>query len=301
MELDLEQIFNNCKNINESTLKLYLKNLSVLNNKKPIINLKFLNNIDEINNKLEKYKPNTKRSFIISIVSLLKCVNGTTNNKQYQKLYDEYFKILTKMNIDLKDQTNKTPNEKENWITEEELDNKFNLLYEIINEIGKKKKIDEDEYNKLLDLVVFSLYYLNEPRRNTDYQLMKTKISDDNNYNYIDMKNKKFIFNNYKTAGTYNKQIVDINSKLFDIIKFYLKFNKNEDNYLLSYYNNNNLVNINSITRILNKIFDKKIGASFLRKLYLTNKYSNINNELKNDAAKMGTSVNVIQSTYIKQ
>lgn len=300
MELDLEQLFS-CKKINESTLKLYLKNLSKLNNKLPIKNLKFLDNIDDINNKLDKYKPNTRRSFIISIVSLLKCVNDTVNDKKYKLLYDKYFKILTQMNIDLKDQTKMTPSEVTNWITKEQLDDKFNQLYEIINEIGTKKKITEEQYNKLLNLLVFSLYYLNEPRRNVDYQLLKYKLDDNKDYNYINMKTKQFIFNKFKTSNTYNTQIVDINDKLFEIIKLFLKFNKNEDNYLLSKYDGSNFKNINDITNLLNKIFNKKIGSSFLRKLYLTNKYGKMNEELQKDATSMATSVNVIQSNYIKE
>lgn len=300
MELDLESLFNNCKKINESTLKLYLKNLSKLNNKKPIKNLKFIDDIDDINNKLEKYKPNTRRSFIISIVSLLKCVNDTVNEKKYKLLYDKYFKILTDMNINLKDCTSKTNTEKENWISKDELDDKFNQLYEIIDEIGNKKKINEDEYNKLLNLLVFSLYYLNEPRRNIDYQLLKYKLDDDKNYNYINIKNKQFIFNKYKTSNTYNTQVVDINDKLFGIIKLFIKYNKNKDNYLLSKYDGTHFKNINDITNVLNKIFDKKIGSSMLRKMYLTNKYGKMNEELQKDASAMGTSVNVMQSNYIK-
>jgi hypothetical protein len=300
MELDLEQLFS-CKKINESTLKLYLKNLSKLNNKLPIKNLKFLDNIDDINNKLDKYKPNTRRSFIISIVSLLKCVNDTVNDKKYKLLYDKYFKILTQMNIDLKDQTKMTPSEVTNWITKEQLDDKFNQLYEIINEIGTKKKITEEQYNKLLNLLVFSLYYLNEPRRNVDYQLLKYKLDDNKDYNYINMKTKQFIFNKFKTSNTYNTQIVDINDKLFEIIKLFLKFNKNEDNYLLSKYDGSNFKNINDITNLLNKIFNKKIGSSMLRKLYISNKYGNLNEELKKDAEAMGTSSSTLQSNYIKQ
>jgi hypothetical protein len=56
----------------------------------------------------------------------------------------------------------------------------------------------------------------------------------------------------------------------------------------------------NSITRILNKIFDGKVGASMLRKLYLTNKYGDTLDELKSDVAQMGTSVDVAKNNYIK-
>ena len=38
-----------------------------------------------------------------------------------------------------------------------------------------------------------------------------------------------------------------------------------------------------------------------LRNLYLSNKYSNIVEDLKNDVKDMGTSVDIALSTYIKQ
>jgi len=55
------------------------------------------------------------------------------------------------------------------------------------------------------------------------------------------------------------------------------------------------------ITRILNKIFGKNIGSSMLRNMYLSNKYSNVIDELKDDTASMGTSLEVALSTYIKE
>jgi hypothetical protein len=58
---------------------------------------------------------------------------------------------------------------------------------------------------------------------------------------------------------------------------------------------------INSITRILNKLFNpKKVGSSMLRHIYLTEKYGDKLNELEDDAEAMGTSTNMAQSTYIK-
>jgi hypothetical protein len=38
-----------------------------------------------------------------------------------------------------------------------------------------------------------------------------------------------------------------------------------------------------------------------LRKMYLTNKYSDVMTEMKQDANSMGTSANVIQTNYIKK
>jgi hypothetical protein len=45
------------------------------------------------------------------------------------------------------------------------------------------------------------------------------------------------------------------------------------------------------MTNRLNKIFDKKVSSSMLRKLFLTSKYGSIINELEEDTKNMGTSV----------
>jgi len=55
------------------------------------------------------------------------------------------------------------------------------------------------------------------------------------------------------------------------------------------------------MTRRLQNIFGRKISSSMLRKIYLTDKYSDSVKGLKEDASKMGTSVSTINNNYIKK
>jgi hypothetical protein len=57
---------------------------------------------------------------------------------------------------------------------------------------------------------------------------------------------------------------------------------------------------MNDITKRLNKIFGKKIGASMLRNIYSTDKFSDLAKELKNAAAQMGTSPQMLLNQYTK-
>ena len=66
-----------------------MNNLNKLNLNKPIEDLDFLKNVEEIKTIISKYKPTTKRSFIISIISVI---------KDNAELYKIYFELLTKMN-----------------------------------------------------------------------------------------------------------------------------------------------------------------------------------------------------------
>jgi hypothetical protein len=122
-------------------------------------------------------------------------------------------------------------------------------------------------------------------------------------YNYLDVKNKQFIFQCFKTDKTYKTQTIDIPKELMDVITLYLKFRKEKTNQMpfLIKPDGSPFESINAVTRILNKIFKKKISVSLLRNIYLTDKYSKENKEKALDATAMATSVNMIDNNYTKQ
>ena len=62
----------------------------------------------------------------------------------------------------------------------------------------------------------------------------------------------------------------------------------------------NPLVQTNSMTKLLNKVFGKKISSSALRHIFLTDKYKGVVDEMKEDADKMGHSTGQ-QKDYIKE
>jgi hypothetical protein len=202
----------------------------------------------------------------------------------------------------------KSQKQEDNWVTNDEI--KSILEKNKVN-YNNKKELNEVEYKKLLKYFVLCLYIYNEPRRNKDYQLnyLVNEYTDDlpTDINYTDYKNKNFIFENFKTSKTYNKQIIPINENLYNIMNEYLRFHPlikqfEAGNYipLLVDYNGSPLKNINSITRILNNIFEKNIGSSMLRNINLTNKYGTILNQLNESSKNMGTSIDTALHTYIK-
>jgi hypothetical protein len=308
--MDLNQIFD-LKNITDSSKKLYIRNILKLNDGKEIKNLKFLNNEEAILGKLEKYKPNTRRSFIISIVSLLKCML-LSDDKKYKKMYDKYYAVLDGLNKELKTNNSKNDKEENNWLTQEEIESKVEHYKPIIAIAKRKRNLDEREFKDLLHFLVLCLYTLQAPRRNADYQNSRIVKKMDKelltNFNVVDLENRKFHFTKYKTKGSYNIQEQDISDDLMVVLKLYVKhhplkkeFSKNTPIAFLVDYKGNELKNNNDITRILYKIFEKKVGSSMLRKIYLTSKYGDTLEQLKEDAEDMGTSVGTIQNHYIKE
>jgi hypothetical protein len=320
-----ESLFDG-KTISESSKNLYLKNLVRLNDGQPLKNLNFLKDVEAIQKKLDELKPNTRRTYIIAIVSLLKSL---IDQPKMKKLYDRYYPSLEAINKDLKTSNEKTPKETDNWLNQDEIKSKFDELKTIYTELmeSKSKKITEAQYNKLLDLVVLGLYVLQRPRRNMDYQDMtvttqkakvpkkavpvepetkdepKTKTMS----NVLNLADNKFEFNNYKTKGSYLQQTESLDFELRQIIDLYLKHHplakdmKKESVPFIVSHDGKAFTNNNDFTRLLYKIFGKKIGVSMLRKIFLTDKYKDTLNELKMDSQAMGTSTSTIQDHYIKE
>lgn len=281
------------KGLADKSIKLYMTILKGLNDKREVRNLKFLENPKKILDKIKDYKPTTQRNVLIAIVSILK----NLGNDGYKLYYDK----MIEMNKEIEDNNKnnvKTETQKENWIKWDDVENKFN---ELVKKLKGSKNISEDGYNNYLDTVILGLYVLLPPRRNVDYLTMKvsTDGNKDDKYNWLDLKKKQFIFNNYKTKKSFGQQIIDIPKDLMDLIKKYLKYKKDGEGYLLVKFSGERLKSDNAITRRLNKIFGKNISSSMLRHSYLTSKYGKVQEEMKADAEAMAHSVKQ-QKDYIK-
>jgi hypothetical protein len=297
MSLNLDDIFS-CKQITTSSLNLYKTKLRILNDNKPIKNINYLYSISSIKNKIDKLKPNTRRTYIIAITSILRCLTNPDKKppKKLKKLYDDYSKILDEYNTSLKDQTEITEGTK--VLTTDEISN-------IYDEIKLKASKNDANKQEQQDYLILSLYTLLPPRRNKDYIYMKVvddysqELSKD--YNYYD--GSKFYYNVYKTRGKYGEVILDVPKDLKTIINNYInKNNIKNDDFLLTNKNNNDLTkNTNKMTLILNRIFKEKVGSSMLRRSFLTNKYSKERDELNADTIAMSTSVQTANSNYIKK
>ena len=292
--------------ISASSKKLYTHNLTKLNGGKPIVNLNFLSKKDVLE-RLNALTPNTRRTYLIAIVSCLK----DRPEKKYKTLYTKFYEPLMALNKELKDNTQKTDKVKENWVEQSAVQEKRTDLASVIDEVKGLKKVNEEQYDRLLNAVILSLYTLQPPRRNKDYTEMMIcmGVHEDETKNYLDIKNWKWIFNNYKTQKKYKQVVADVPDDLKSVLEVYIKFHPDakllkkktfDPVPFLVHYDGKVINTSTEMTRILNKIFGKKVGVSMLRASYLTDKYGNKLQQLKDDVGAMGTSVDVAQSNYIK-
>jgi hypothetical protein len=291
--MDLETIFNK-RVITESSKQLYITKLKFLNDNKPLKNLNIFNNPNKILDKIKHFKKNTQRTYIISVVTLLATLKQEDKcPKKTKNMYETYLKILENFNEILQDQTEITEGTK--IISNE-------VIKEVYENLKKNKDNSLDDFQKYL---ILSLYHLIPPRRNLDYQMLKYvkeyKDDMDVNYNYYD--GNIICFINYKTRGKYNKQIIKLPDDLKEILDEHIKINeiKYDELILNDYKNKRKLTGTNAITLILNKIFNNNVGCSCLRRSYLTNTFSEKQQQLKSDVESMGTSLNMACNNYIKK
>jgi hypothetical protein len=286
------------KGLSESSVKMYLRNLEKLNDSKPLKNLNFLKKPEVILEKIKDKKENTRRSYLISIVSVLGVLEKDS------PLYKKYHSLMLDINNQIKNKPTDEMSESQskNWKKWDDVLKDFNDLKERV--LNFKGKVYKNQYNDLLNLLVAGLYIYQEPRRNMDYQKMykvkKYDVNLPNDVNYIDENN--FIFNIYKTSKKYGQKIIPINEELKPLLKLYYKYTgkptKVPEPFLVD-FDKKPLDNVNSITRILNKVFNKKIGSSMLRHIYITHKFGDKAEEMKKTADNMGHTVET-QKDYIK-
>jgi hypothetical protein len=299
------------KGLGASSVALYSKNLMKLNDGMPIKNFKFLENVEEVMKKLVDYKPTTRKAYLTCIVSVLNCYK---DNKKLVKLCNKYYEVMKEAVSKLKE----TPSEEmtitqtENWMDWDKVLEVYKSMLEKVQKFVNNKELSTNQYSTLLNFVVLSLYVLVAPRRNLDYMAMYVVKSkqDSKDKNYLIVDENKFEFNVFKTAKKdVGDGIEDIPEDLQQVIyNMYFKHHpllkgkkitKTTLVPFLVYGDGSPMTSTNSITRILKKVFDKKIGVSMLRHSYLTFKYGDENKEREKDAKAMGHNL-ATQKDYIK-
>ena len=311
--LQLGKQLMDARKVTESTSNAYIKSLYALNEKKPFKNLTFLKNTDKIEDLIKGYAETTQRALLASIVSVLTLYK---DKPAFKKTYQYYYEKMMERSKEARateDNGEKTEKQKENWLSWEDIEKRKAELYQKVGEFAAKKSIDASQYDLLLQFIILALYAEVQPRRNQDYLDMyivkkwNDKMPTDKNY--LDIASKKFIYNKYKTSKKYGMQNIEIPDTLWDAIQLYLKYHplwkgvakrKTEPVKFLVYADGSPLTAVNAITRLLNKIFGKKVGSSMIRHIYISDKYKNVMEEQKADAAAMGHSVSQQRDYYKK-
>jgi hypothetical protein len=311
--VQLAETLKQQKDVTDSTADCYIRTLIQLNDKKPFKNLVFLLEPAAVMAKLGSYANSTRKNIVATITSVLSMAKGPRYKKAY-RTYSETLKAL-QAELDEKrgDTMEKTEKETKNWIEWDDVLKKRNELQDVAMALSKVAHITADQHDQLVAYLLLCLYTYVPPRRNMDYQEMwvvkKWSEGMPTERNYLDLDQYRFIFNRYKTAKSSGTQVIDIPAEnpLRSAIMLYLRHHptvkqsrKNANDYrFLVKYDGTPMTSVNSITRVLNKVFGRRIGSSMLRHSYLSSKYGKVMEEMKEDAAAMAHD-GATQQTYIR-
>jgi len=217
-------------------------------------------------------------------------------------------KIVNNMNVSIK----KYNKEQQVKITKGDdlpvikfLEIKKDLEKGIKNMVLEKKSIGRYQRATLVKWLIFNLYTLQPPVRNdyNSFVFLKEGEEEQEGKNYVDMINKKFIFNKYKTSMKYGRVEVFFREGMSDIIEKFSKFTGDGD-YLFTKVNIKSGIETpytsSHFSMLIKDVFST--GVSNLRKIFLTNKYSMIYDllhEIDLDSVAMMNSPSIIKSHYI--
>lgn len=285
------------QNLSQKTIEMYLIKLRILNENKPFDSLAFLKAKPTIKSKLESISnDNTRKSYVASIVAILNRQKGKTweaINNYYRVLFAKERSIFAEKPTNVKTET-----QKENWLTWDEVKAVFDKLKDKAEEVAKKPRMSNADRKVIENYMILALYVLQPPRRNDWYYTVIGK-GDNDKKNYVDVKDSKYYFNNYKTAKSTGKEVINIPDEIMPVLKWYIKhMNLNDGDYLL-FPDDDSRTNSNRMTKSLNSILGKKVGASMLRHIYLSHKYGKVMEQQEEDANFMAHGLGM-QKDYVK-
>lgn len=289
----------------DSSKAMYLSKLKKINGGE-FSSLDFLLDSEKVLQKIRELTQNvnTQKSFLIVVSSVLADkLEYTDVHKQYKKMLMEY------NNIQKENKNVSSDNQKEEWISKDELMSIYDKLKSQMTFV-KRKDWSSEEFVKFRDFLILSFYLLQKPRRNKDYFFMKVGKKADDKSNWFLKKEKQFVFNDYKTASKYGTQTIDVSEELMKLLTIYINHHplKKEKTFrLLVNADGTDLNNSNFITLTLNRLLGRKIGVSMLRNMFLTDKFQGgvleqekLMKDITETATAMGTSLGTALNVYIK-
>lgn len=292
------------KNRAQTSVDLYMAKLLILNNNKPFNSLSYLTDVDSIKQLIQDKKQNTQISYLTSIlVSLDFYPKYKDAFEKYKAMYDG----LVKNRLQKELTHEKTEREEKNLIPMDELTSTREDLKKKVEALSDVEELTKSEYNTYLQHLILELYTAIPPRRNQDYLYMYVVENRpdvlEQDRNYLILSEQKFLFNKYKTAKVYGNQEIDIPKELMDVIENYLARSPDivwdDDRPFLVNSKGKELNKLTGITKVLNKVFNKNIGCSALRHIFISDKFGDTVKEREEIANAMSHSTST-QNKYVR-
>ena len=307
------------RSIKDSSLKVYLFNLrklyEKLGHRDEMKSLKWLEDEDTVLEAISEMAPSSRKTILASIVVAL-AASGDGYKDELEKYRATMTELAESYNADLKKQE-KSPAQEKNWTTLAALRRVMrNYKAELVTrDVFKKPRaaISKRDFDLLQRWIVTCLYVLdddNPPLRldytmrvvsKSEYDDMSEKEKSSDNFLVVQSRNKKvFSLGSYKTDGKYGVVEIPVGRKLNSALNLWL--NVNDTGYLLLNAKGERL-GANGLSKLINRAFEptgKKVGASLLRHIYISERFPAQGAEKEEVADKMLHSVDM-QTGYAKK
>ena len=245
-----EEIIAKRPNLSAGSIKTYESNLRNMYLKifgNETINLEKFNDVEKFKNFLDKLPPSTRKGRYSSLYIL-------TGKKEY---HDLMMKDIEKHNeiVSTQEQTEK---QKENSITEDDLDKKLEEMNPLIKSWFETKNLSKIQ--EFLIIVLYGGFYF-PPRRSNDFVYFKLRNIDESSDNFLQLyrKNKKmcgrFVFNEFKTKQR-GQDVIDIPYELVSFIQKWKKLHTSD--YLFFNAQGGQISNV-VLNQRIEKMFHKKV------------------------------------------
>jgi len=268
----IREYFENQRKLRPSSVKAYMICLTKLNGGAEPSTLDFLENFDEIFEKLKPLKLTTQRSYMIAVNQALKSVSGMDEIKDVYELKLEDLDFDYNKQIDT---YQKSETEEANWVSLAELSVVADYWIDMLDEIQYSTK----HYLKVYDIyknAIVALLYVDHPAIRLEYASMSViydekNIEPNKNYLLIEPAQKSFILQKYKTSSKHHEKVWHPSTRLSGIIDEWVKINPS--NFLLPNRNFTNPMTTNALGKMITRVFepiDKKITVNTIRHIWIT-------------------------------
>ena len=239
---------------------------------------------------------NTRKTHLASLVSC--CPKETQEQERACQLYRLHMlNGIDEYNDEQKTQT-KSETQRKNWKSWDDIKSIYERKSAEVAYLWKRDDLTPSEHKKLMTFVLASCYVLIPPRRVMDFQFLRWNRDENDNY----IQGKKLVFQRYKTAKTYNDQLVQMPTSLQTILKKW-KSKAPKDSIYVFTDDEGRPLDQPVISKLLNGFFGHGVSVNMLRHSYITDEVLKDVpdlSELEQKAKDMGHSVGM-QMLYRKK
>ena len=259
----------------------------------------------------------------VTLSSIMVAISPEKNHplEKYSSLYDTLKLMLNKENeVYLESVANNKKSDKDtaNWTTINELHKVRERLLKLIKAKGYNLKKDKGVQGKkdfflTQKYLIASLYTLLPPRRliyadmkilnKKEFDSLTEKEKEENAYLVNVNKSRKYFYYGKEADKSSTEEAVkiDVPKSLNNLINFWTTINKTQ-HLLLN--NQGNKLSKNNLSKEVRSIFSnktQKVSVNLIRKIYVSERFSQVNQEKKEIAKQMNHSVGVADTFYSKK